>query len=488
MATLGIELSDVAVNAVLIDDSGASQTLVLSGEGSEGLPACAYARAGELWFGSEAQEMAFVYPRRTCSEFIDDLSFQATNLDGHYRKVMYSQLAYNFFQELLERIKEEAGSIDRCIIAVPGHYLEANERSEERLGLLLGILGDLGIPVAGIVDMAAAALYSEGLWNVPEGERVFHIDLLAHATHISVFHKRGGLDRVNFTRLPQHGFSKMLERFTASMSNRFLVETSFDITEDRQIERAFHAQAREMLFNLGRLNEANLEVSTREKSRQMMISKEMAKFELAPQVKLVTQMILRAVNDFANSDDEIQIALSSRAAAIQGLKDSILSQGMGEVKELPSESGAFGAANYGKDWEAASDIEETRVEVGISLEGLPETPKAPSKVASLRLIREGRSLNPTHVVCDGLAYRLEGETFSVGLGESDRFDLVADRASSGEPVGLFRLKSIEDRWSIEAMEGVKLGETGEAGLKAGDAVEIRREGTRKRLVLIHCIE
>ena len=32
MSTLGIELSDVGVNAVLIDDSGASQTVALSGE------------------------------------------------------------------------------------------------------------------------------------------------------------------------------------------------------------------------------------------------------------------------------------------------------------------------------------------------------------------------------------------------------------------------------------------------------------------------
>ena len=129
MSTLGIELSDVGVNAVLIDSSGSSQIVSLSGD-EEAMPACAYARAGELWFGPEAQEMAFVYPRRTCSEFIDDLSFQSTNLDGHYRKIMYSQLAYRFFQELLSKVEEEAGAVRQCVIAVPGHYLERNERSE----------------------------------------------------------------------------------------------------------------------------------------------------------------------------------------------------------------------------------------------------------------------------------------------------------------------------------------------------------------------
>ncbi len=487
MATLGIELSDVGVNCVVIEDDGSSHVLKL-GDGGESFPAYAYARAGELTFGSEAQEMAFVYPRRTCSEFIDDLSFQATNLDGHYSRIMYSQLAYNYFVQLADRIKKEIGEIDRAVIAAPGHYLEDNEKSKERLGLLLGILSDIGIPVAGIVDMAAAALYSEGLWNVPEGERIFHVDLLSQATHITVFHKKTGLDRVYFARLPQHGFSKMLERFTTSMSKRFLVETSFDITEDRMIERAFHAQTRDMLFNLGRSNEASLEVSTREKSRQMIISKDLAAMELAPQVKALTQMILRAVNDFANSHEEIQIALSGRAAAIQGLKSAIVSQGVGLVKELQPESGAFGAANYGKDWEVVSKLEETRIEVGISILGNPEELDLKQKVATIRIVKDGRSLNPTHIVCDGLAYELSGDSFSIGIGESELFDLVADRNIAGKPVELCTLRLTDERWALEPSEGAAFEMESDTSLKAGDAVEVLIQGSRKRLLLIHCID
>lgn len=490
MATLGIELSDVGVNSVLIKEDGSSRILNL-GEGIDSFPAYAYARAGELSFGSEAQEMAFVYPRRTCSDFIDDLSFQVTNLDGHYSRIMYSQLAYKFFVKLAERIEEEVGEIDRAIIAVPGHYLEENEKAEERLGLLLGILSDIGIPVAGIVDMAAAALYSEGLWNVPEGERIFHVDLLSHATHITVFHKQSGLERVYFARLPQHGFSKMLERFTTSMSKRFLVETSFDITEDRNIERAFHAQTRDMLFNLGRVKEASLEVSTREKSRQMIISKDLAAMELAPQVKALTHLILRAVNDFANSDEEIQIALSGRAAAIQGLKNAIVSQGVGMVKELQPESGAFGAANYGKEWEVVSKPEEMRVEVGISILGVPGELKTGrhQQFATIRVSKDGRSLNPTHIVCDGLAYELCDDSFSIGVGESERFDLVADRNIAGKPIELCTLRHVDDRWTLEVSEAGAVADfESDTSLKAGDAIDVRMEGSRKRLLLIHCIE
>ena len=67
MATVGIELSDVGANCVLIGEDGSSRTLAMGG-GEDIFPAYAYARAGELTFGSAAQDMAFVYPRRTCSE------------------------------------------------------------------------------------------------------------------------------------------------------------------------------------------------------------------------------------------------------------------------------------------------------------------------------------------------------------------------------------------------------------------------------------
>ena len=220
------------------------------------------------------------------------------------------------------------------------------------------------------------------------------MDLLAQAIHISVFHKRSGLERVYFSRLPQYGYNRILDRFTSTMANRFLIETSFDITEDRNIERAFHAQAREMLSNLGKMGEASLEVSTREKSRQMTISRDLAAMELAPQVKALTQLILRAVNDLANGDDEIQIAISDRAANIQGLKSAIIAEGLGLVKELQPESAAFGAANYGKDWDVVDQLDEVRVEVGISASEISQKNQGErgARLATVRVAREGRAL------------------------------------------------------------------------------------------------
>ncbi len=488
MTTLGIELSDVGIHAVVINEDGSSRSLNL-GKDSERYPAFACVKEGSLVFGPEAQELSMVYPRRACSEFIDDLSFQATVLEGHRGRLTYSQIAYSFFQELVGRIQEEVDNIDHAVLAVPGHYLESNEKSEERLGLLLGIFNDLDIPIAGILDMAAASLYSEGLWHVPEGECIFHVDLLLHATHISVFHKQAGLKRVYFARLPQHGFGKMQERFSGALANRFLQQTAFDVKEDRRIERAFHAQTREMLLHLGRVGEASLEVSTREKSRQMTISKEIVAIDLAPQVKILTQMLLRAVNDFAGKNESIQICLSERAAAIQGLKESIISQGIGQVNELPLESAAFGAANYGKGWEAVNNVEEIRVETGIDLDQLPgsDSDATPPHLGSIRLIQEGRSLNPTHIVCDGLAYDLSKEEFVLGVGESEDYDLMVDRHEGSASFELCRIIKIEDRWVLSDSKEGTIHASSRSGIKAGDALEVTLLGQVKNLLFVHCL-
>ncbi|MDQ8185139.1 hypothetical protein [Pelagicoccus sp. SDUM812002] len=493
MATLGIELSDVGVHGVVINDDGSTRTLQLDSE-SERLPAYAFSGSNTdtLVFGSEAQELGQVFPRRVNSSFIDELSLQSTNFEGRQSRIAYSQIAYKFFTELVGRLRREVENVERVVVAVPGHYLEQNEISEQRIGILLGILNDLKVPVVGVVDMAAASLYSEGLWGVAEGERMFHLDLLLHATHITVFNKRFGLERVYFSRQPQNGFHSMQERFANALASRFLKQTSFDITEDRKIEQAFHAQTREMLFHLGKTGEASLEVSTREKSRQMTVTRDLAALDLAPYVKVLTQILLRAVNDYGDGDRPVQVILSERAAAIQGLKESIIAQGVGVVKQLPAESAAFGAANLGKTWDVPDSIEDVRVETGINLdvpqEGEGELPHPRVPVGAIRLVKQGKSLNPTHIVCDGLAYELGTGDFIIGFGESEDFHLVVERDLTPSPAELCRLKFEDDRWILAESKSTIIESVSASSLRAGDSFEVALPGRRKQLLLIHCIQ
>lgn len=489
MKTLGIEFSDVGVHCVELESDGTSRSLPLEKD-SVYFPAYALVKDGDFVFGGEAQSVAPIYQRRVCSEFIDSLSFQYANLEGYDGRITHSQIAYKFLANLVARIMRESSDFERVVVAVPGHFLESNEKSEERLGLLLGILQDLKLPIAGIVDLSASSLASEGLWNLPEGDCVFHVDLLLHSTNISVFHKANGLERVYYSHQPQYGFSKILDRFSDTLAQRFLKQTAFDVREDRKIERAFYAQTKGMLFNLGRSGEASLEVSTREKSRQMSISREIAALDLASQVKVITQMLLRAVNDFGEDRGSIQIMLSSRTAAIQGLKESIVAQDIGRVQVLPSESAAFGAASLAKRWEVPEDFDQIRVETGIEngfLNSSDMRSKGSYDLSSIRLTKMGKSLSPTHIVCDGLAYELREDGFVIGVGESEGFHLVADRRGTGKPYEIGRLVSKNGKWMLTQDSDSALDTQTLSGIRAGDILEVTSQGSRKQLLLIHCM-
>lgn len=489
MATLGIELSDVGISCVQLKEDGSASSLKL-GVQADHFPAYAFVQGESFIFGAKAQSVSKIYPRRVCSEFLDNLSFQSLRLDGIAGRITYSQIAHKFIGELVSRIRLNCDEIDRVIVAVPGHYLESDDRSEERLGLLLGILQDYKLPLAGIVDIAAAALYSDGLASVPEGDSVFHLDLLLHAANITIFNKQDGLERVYFSHQPQNGFAKMLERFSSSLANRFLKHTAFDITEDRKIEQAFYGQTNDMLFNLGHSGEASIEVATRDLSRHMSISRELATIDLAPQVKMLTQMILRAINDFGRESNRVQIMLSHRAAAVFGLKESIQAQGVGQVSELPIESSAFGAANLGKSWDVCQEMETLRVETGIAPSRMVRDviEDVRSGLCSISLVKKGKSLMPTHIVCDGLAYELIPEGFTIGVGEDVRFNLVVDRHGAGESIEVARLVKKGDRWVLIDKNSESLDTDSLSGIRAGDVLDFTIRGRRKHLLFIHCLQ
>jgi len=109
-------------------------------------------------------------------------------------------------------------------------------------------------------------------------------------------------------------------------------------------------------------------------------------------------------------------------------------------------------------------------------------------LGALRLVKQGKSLNPTHIVCGGLAYELGSGDFLAGVGESEEFDLVVERDLPGTPAELFRLRLEGDRWLLSESKSTIIESVSESSLRAGDSFEVALPGRRKQLLLIHCIQ
>jgi len=108
-------------------------------------------------------------------------------------------------------------------------------------------------------------------------------------------------------------------------------------------------------------------------------------------------------------------------------------------------------------------------------------------VGAIRLVKQGKSLNPTHIVCDGLAYELGEGEFIIGFGESEDFDLVVDRGLTPKPAELCRLKLEDEKWVLAESKSAIVESVSLSSLKAGDSLEVALPGRRKQLLLIHSL-
>src|SRR4051812_21886133 len=161
MATLGIELSDVGFRAALCGAGEDPQLLALAErQGASEWPGFAYHDGKKFSFGRAAEDMWFVHPRSVTHTFWSKLAHDPAGLQvaGSGKPPSSSQLAFYFLQEYLKQVSAAAPGVDKVVLAVPGSYLKDSATEEEKIGLLLGMAGELKLPLAGVIDSGCAAL------------------------------------------------------------------------------------------------------------------------------------------------------------------------------------------------------------------------------------------------------------------------------------------------------------------------------------------
>src|SRR4051812_39010798 len=157
MPTLGIEMCDAGFRAASCKQNEAQLIPVSGGDGTIDWPGFAYYDNQKFWFGRAAEDQWFVHPRRVVHTFWARLAHEPSTIGPAGRLAPFSELAFHFFREFTQRVTS-TGAADKVVLAVPGAYLKDPATEEEKIGLLLGMAGELKLPLTGIVDMACAAL------------------------------------------------------------------------------------------------------------------------------------------------------------------------------------------------------------------------------------------------------------------------------------------------------------------------------------------
>lgn len=479
MNALGIELCDAGLQAAAVDGSGEPQSATNAGPlETMGL---VYHDGRQFAFGAEAEANWYVHPRQVCHGAWGRLSRELSNLTVGGKAQSFSQLAYFQLRDFVAKLPQKPGCV---VFAVPGSYLKDPATEDEKVGLLLGMAGELQLPLAGIVDMACSALCDPRLGYFDPALPLLKVDVQLHGAEITLLRRGDQMQRSEFAFLPGAGWAELLRHVTTSMGNRFLRHTAFDILEDGRIEQVFYRQCKQFL--LGGATEQHFQINTANRNYEMTATREQLLADAAALVAQIVQgahALLRKVDGRAES---CTVALSDRAALLPGLAERFRAQGTGRILRMPAGAAAAGASCLASRWEAPADLGDVRVETQAPLELALRVRRSPWESRLLKARRTPASSRPTHAICEGVGHALGAAAeFSIG-GSPARPDLELPEEFNAAGEGcLLRLQVHDGQvWLVES------GDEGHAGLRtavhAGDRLAVRCGATEVEVLFAHC--
>ena len=490
MPTLGLELCDAGFQAASCNDNSAECLSVADTNGVLEWPGFAYFDGQKFLFGRSAEDQWFVHPRRVAHTFWARLAHEPSTIGPAGKPAAFSELAFHFFREFLQRVTA-AGPAEKVVLAVPGAYLKDPATEEEKIGLLLGIAGELKLPLAGIVDMACAALCDPRAPGFNPALPVVLVDLHLEGADVTLLATEERLERKDFIHLPQSGYAQLLKHLTGTMGNRFLRHTAFDILEDGRIEQMFFRQTKEFL--LSGAPEHRFHINTATRGYEMLAKREQLATDCQAFVNTLAQGVQAFLHNSSHAVEPCTLALADRTARLPGLEARLRAAGFHRILRLPAGAAACGAARIGESRpKPPSDLADVPVETAVQLALARRSAAAPweARLNKLRAAGAPRPA-PTHVILDGIGHAMGGAgRFTIGIAEN-RPDLpLPDTFNAADDCAIPIVREGGRWWFVDtAVHRGAPGNTPQAPrtpVEAGDRLTIRCGSASADVLFAHC--
>jgi hypothetical protein len=320
-----------------------------------------------------------------------------------------ADIAFAQAEELLGPHKSDGESV---LLAVPAGY------SREQLPLLLGVINETGVRVAGLVDAALAACSLE-----PAPARVLHLDLELHQAILTVLEytggDRSGLKRSRYEIALRNGVLDLHQTVRQFIAEAFIRKTRFDPLHDASTEQRLVGQVPTLLAQLR--EQEKIVVSMQFGDRPLEIEIERADVIAALEPHYVE--LLRLVQSARVAGLQIQLRLAPRIAGFPGLVERFGTLRDCEIQLLPRGAAALGTLQ-----------QEAAISRPDSLALVYHLPIA--RAAGDESIAEPEAtptpLRPTHLLFQGRAWRISDQPLVIGWSvETQRRALVLPTSSPG---------------------------------------------------------
>lgn len=491
MPTLGIELSDAGFLTATCAGDEPRLVDIPDREGSAEWPGFAYHDGTGYTFGRAAEEHWFVQPRRVLHNFWARLAHEPCALSvGGAKPPSTSELAYFFLREFHSRLQAAAIEHEQLVLALPGGYLKDPASAEEKVGLLLGMANDLQLPLAGMVDMACAALCDPRASGFNPALPVVVVDVTLESTDLTLLTTDGRLERKDFFQLPQAGYAHLLKHLTGTMGNRFLRQTTFDILEDGRIEQTFFRQTKD--FFLGSAPEFRFHINTATRGYEMIAKRELLAADTQAFVTALVQNVQTFIQNSPHASEPCTLALTDRAAHLPALEAKLRAAGYYRQLRLPYGAAACGAACIGaRRWTVPADLAEVRVESSVPL---TETRRSSGAQwdAQLKKFRDaGPRLAPTHAIFNGVGHPIGTKNrFTIGNAELGADLPLPDHFNTADDCTVPLVNDGGRLWFVDVAPdrdtAAPDAPAARTAIDAGDRLTVRCGEAAAEILFVHC--
>lgn len=348
-------------------------------------PGFAFLDNDRLATGIEALANARIHPRRIQHRFWKDLDAEPL-ADRRFSHLSPADLA----SRQLEQMWSAAAGASELVLAVPA-YLEAGD-----LGLLLGIAGELELPVVAMVDAAVAATRREYRNAVP-----VHVDLGLHAAMLTRLSQHGHAQVERVEVLDDCGTYALYDAWLNAVAEVFVQQSRFDPLYDAETEQ--------LLLNKlpGWLAEAAAReaVSLQLEYRGLEHRAEIESLALVGAAAPFYQRIASKLRALFRADETPAIQVTDRIVRLPGLADMLKARVGGEVFGLEPGATARGALAR------CRDVARPGSAVGLRRQ-------LPWDQAAVEVERDEAAVVsggvPTHLLFGEVAWRIDGSPLVIG--------------------------------------------------------------------------
>jgi hypothetical protein len=398
VATIAIEINDAGLTV-----AGRDEILAVE-------PGYALVDGLAVVTGGAAHGQARLRPRHVSNRFWADLSIEggSAGIVGVHNS---AELAYAQLRDIWERFKSVASDV---LLIVPGHY------DKMQLGILLGLAQECGMPVRGMIDVAAAA----STRPYPERQLVY-VDASLHRVTVTPLSQDREVTALEGKSLGATGLAALNDLFAKRIAEIFVLATRFDPFHHASSEQALYDRLPQWLEQLRAAPKTELTLRFGEEELRVDVERS----HLLAVAGGVYKALLQLIAQTREPGSALAVQVSDRLARQPGLLEELARLDDATVVAHEPGGAALGALAALDTIVSGGQVKLLR---RLAWRGEPVAAPGGATAPPPIALADAHVAPPTHVVYRGIAYPVNGEGLLIGRAKvDDRRMIVVDDQSSG---------------------------------------------------------